>query len=103
MSAEIHVGDIGTQFIITLKDQDNAVMDISAVITKQIILKKPSGISVIKTATFVTDGTDGKIYYRAITDDLNESGDWEIQAKVITDDPYTWNSSIGEFLVEDNL
>ena len=60
---EIHVGDIGTVFTLTIKD-GSSVIDLSGATTKQIILRKPDRVtSSTKTASFVTDGSDGKIKY----------------------------------------
>ena len=62
---EIQQNDIGTKFLVTIKDGDSAV-DISGASTKQIIIKKPSGETLTNSASFNSDGTDGKIYYNAI-------------------------------------
>ena len=59
---EIHVDDVGTQFLLTIMD-GSAAVDISSASTKQIIIKKPSGTKMTKSATFSSDGSDGKIYY----------------------------------------
>jgi len=98
---EIHVGDIGTVFKGTVMD-DTVAVDISGATTKQIILKKPSGEKLTKTAIFVTDGSDGQIAYTTISGDLDEPGGWEIQAKVILASG-TWYSDVGNFDVHPNL
>ena len=56
---EIRVGDIGTKFQVTVKDGASVVDISSATSTKQIILKKPDGTTLTKSATFSSDGTDG--------------------------------------------
>jgi hypothetical protein len=99
---EIHKNDVGTVFNVTIKDQSNAIVDISAATTKQIIFTDPEGTDVAKTATFNTDGTDGKINYVILVDDLDLVGLWKMQAKVITP-AGTWHSNITEFNVLDNL
>ena len=58
---EIHLDDVGTKFLVTVKD-GSSVVDISSAGTKQILIKKPSGTKLTKTATFNSDGTDGKMY-----------------------------------------
>lgn len=95
--AEIHLDDIGTRFTVTIMDDDE-VVDLSSYTTKQIILSKPSGEKLTKTATFLTDGTDGVIYYDSISGDLDEVGLWRIQA--ILD---TFHSNISTFKVYRNL
>lgn len=80
---EVHLGDIGTSFRLTIKDQDEAVVDISGATTKKITFEKPSGDSVEKNATFVTDGTDGKMEYVTVSGDLDETGWWRYQGYVV--------------------
>ena len=70
---EIHINDVGTKFLVTVTDGASAV-NISSAGTKQLIFKKPSGTKLTKAAVFNTDGTDGKMYYNAIADDLDETG-----------------------------
>ena len=98
---EIHLGDIGTVFTITLKEDDTAV-NISTATTKQIIFLDPSQSATAKTAEFTDDGSNGKIYYTTIANDLDEAGIWQIQAKVIMPTG-TWWSNTEEFKVYPNL
>lgn len=98
---EIHVGDVGTELICTIKDGDSAV-DISAG-SAVIRLRKPqTGTVVQKTAVFVSDGTDGQIKYVTVSGDLDEAGTWQIQAQV-TISTNTWNSDVQNFEVHPNL
>lgn len=95
---EIHVGDVGTQFTITILDQDDVAVDLSGYSTKQLIFTKPGGTSLTKTASFATDGTDGIIQYTSIAGDLDEAGIWQIQAIL-----NSFHSNIGTFTVHRNL
>lgn len=104
MSQEIHLGDIGTAFRITLKD-GNDIVDVSSAVgvgTKTITFKKKDGTVVEKEATFFTNGVDGVIQYITIEDDLDQLGSWEIQAKV-TLTSGTWRSNTDKFRVYENL
>jgi len=76
---EIHLNDVGTLFKILIKDGDE-VRDISTMTVKELLFKKPCGTLLTKTASFLTDGTDGYITYTTIADDLDEAGLWQIQA-----------------------
>ena len=102
MSAnEIHQDDIGTAFTITVQDDTTAV-NISTATTRQIKFKKPSGTVLIKTGVFVTDGTDGKLRYTSVADDLDEAGKWYLQVYLVLTN-WTGHSDQGEFVVYSNL
>ena len=98
---EIHQNDIGTKFVVTVKD-GSSVVNISSASTKQIIIKKPGGATLTKSAVFSTDGTDGIIYYSAVSGDLDETGTYKIQGKVIITDG-TFYTDIQSFKVHRNL
>ena len=65
-------------------------------------LKNPAGTKLTKSAAFDSDGTDGKIYYAAVAGDLDETGTYEIQGKVIVTDG-TFYTDIQTFKVHRNL
>lgn len=101
MASEIHVGDIGTQLIMTVKD-DGDIVDISGASLLQVIIKKPDGQTYTKTGTLYTDGTDGKMYYTSLSGDFNAAGNYKIQGKV-TLSGGTYYTSISDFKVYCNL
>ena len=83
MSNCIYVGDEGTIFRVQLLDCDTGLaIDISAATVKEIIFEDPLGAVVRKTATFMTDGTDGYIEYTTITGDIDMSDTWTIQGYI---------------------
>lgn len=94
---EIHVDDVGTEFIVTIEDCDGPV-DISAYTPLELTFAKPDGTKVTKTATFLTDGTDGKIHYITVAGDIDAEGTWQIQGLV-----GGFHSSISSFPVYRNL
>jgi len=101
---EIHINDVGTKILVTVKDDTSAV-DVSAASAggaKQIIIKKPSGTKLEKTAVFNSDGTDGKIYYLIAANDFDEAGTYKIQGKVVISDG-TFYTDIQSFKVHRNL
>lgn len=103
MACEIHEGDIGTIFRLTIVDCDSVAIDISTATVKDIVFKKPDGTSVTKAGVFYTNGTDGIIDYTTIADDLNMIGEnWKIQA-VVTLSTGRWSSDVGTFTVYGNL
>ena len=98
---EVRVGDIGTRFKVTLKD-GASVVSISSATTKQIILKKPDGTKLTKSATFSSDGTDGIMYYDTVSGDLDVAGVWKLQGKVVIS-AGTFSTDIYSFKVHRNL
>ena len=92
MTIYVHNGDIGTVFELTIKDTDEAVIDVSTAAVKYIYFQDPTGARMRKTATFTTDGTDGKIQYVTIAGDIDEVGTWQVQGYVET--------SLGKFYTE---
>lgn len=100
-STDMHVGDIGTVIEVTLYD-GGSVVDISSATVKQFMLEKPDGTTVTKSASFTTDGTDGKLRYTTIANDLDTAGDWQLQVYVEMT-AGKWNSDVGAFTVLPNL
>jgi len=98
---EIHLNDIGTVFEATIMD-GAVVVDISTATTKQLILRGPNGISKTKSASFTTNGTDGKLRYVTVANDLNVTGQWSWQAYVVLSNG-AWHSDVAEFIVHENL
>lgn len=90
--------DTGSIFRVTVKKQDNTVWDISAATTIQIKFEKPSGSTAIKTASYTTDGTDGKMEYVSVSGDLDEVGEWQVQGRVVSGSQ-DLRTTIGKFQV----
>jgi hypothetical protein len=102
----IQVGDIGTIIRVTIqdlqKDGTTPALDVSTATTQQFIFAKPSGATLTVTSTFTTDGTDGNVQYTTVSGDINESGNWRLQVKLIFPTG-TWHTDIGTFRVHDNI
>ena len=105
---EIHVGNIGTVFEVTLYSNASDALDVSTALgatDKQIIFSRPDGSIVTNNASFVGDGSDGKIDYTTVlAAELDQTGRWNIQAKVILTGPArTFRTNVGSFFVWGNL
>ena len=99
---EIHVGDVGTKLTVVITDAGTPV-DISTASTKNILLLKPDGKTLLtKAGTFTTDGTNGSMYYIVVTGDLDTPGEWQIQALVIIG-ATTFHSDVQTFTVYPNI
>jgi hypothetical protein len=99
---EIHRGDIGTVFKVTIKDS-SVVVDISSSTTKQLIFKKPSGEKLEKNASYFTNGSDGIITYTTVDGDLDEEGMWKLQGKIVLSGGNTFNTDLTSFKIHRNL
>lgn len=93
---------IGVAIICTITEDGTAV-NVSTVSTKQVILQKPDGTSVTKTASFTNTGTDGKIQYTTISGDIDTIGIWGVQGAVIFSGGFNGRSDVQQFEVKDNL
>ena len=99
---EIHLNDVGTQFIATIFDNNGNIINLSSYTTLQLHFTKPDGIKVIQTAVFLTNGSDGNIYYTTVTGDLNQKGFWKLQGYVALGSN-SWYSDIYTFRVVGNI
>ena len=99
-SDEIREGDVGTVLEVEIREDDVA-LDVSDATTKQILLRQPDGTTLTKTATFSSDGTDGRIRYVVVDGDLT-AGRWAIQGRVVTGSG-EWSTEIEAFKVHPNL
>lgn len=76
------IGDIGFNVELDITDEDGNVFDISTATVKQIVFVKPDQSTITVDASFVTNGSDGKIYYNVSTSILDYVGRWLIYAVV---------------------
>lgn len=103
MACTIFENDVGTIFKVKIVDCDTGdVIDISAATTLQITFKKPDKKTVTKTAAFSTDGSDGYLQYVVVDGDIDMVGIWNLQAYV-AGVGFKNNSTVGTFVVDDNL
>ena len=98
----VHVGDIGTALILTVRDQDGKIVDLSQVSALSMVLLKPDLTTLMKTAVLVTDGKDGQMQYVTIANDLDQPGVWRRQG-IVTIGAGKWESDTVSFSVEANL
>lgn len=103
MAAEIHVGDIGTSFRATVKDEEDEIVNLSTANTLLMWFRKPDGSVAEFTASLYTDGTDGVIEYITEENDLDQPGRWKSQGVVGFPDGSLIHSDIHTFKVYDNL
>jgi hypothetical protein len=68
---DVQVGEWGFSIEFVFTDKNGAPIDISAATSMLIIIRKPNGVKLTKTASFTTDGKDGKIKYTTVNGDFD--------------------------------
>lgn len=101
MPGEIRVGDVGTVFEFTVKEE-GVVKDVSAASVKNIIFLRPDGSVLIRPLSFTTNGADGKVRYMTVAGDLSEAGDWHAQGQ-LTLPGGSWKTTQTPFHVHPNI
>jgi hypothetical protein len=80
--AKFHLNDVGTIIVITLMNLGLPV-NLSQMTVRQLQFRKPgAAANVIRTASLVTDGTDGKMQYTWASGDLDIVGIWLLMVYV---------------------
>jgi hypothetical protein len=100
---EIHQYDIGTRFLITVKENDEPI-DVTYSTNRQLFFKKPSDTVISKTALVFNDGSasSGIMYYDTVANDLDEVGIWKLQGRLELASG-TYSTNIYTFKVHCNL
>ena len=103
MANEIHVDDIGTRFLLTVKDS-GVVVNLAPATLLQVNFRKPDDTVVNKTASTLVDGSiiSGVMYYDTIAGDLDQAGHYKLQGKVRLTSG-TYYTDIHTFKVHCNL
>lgn len=95
------VGAIGTIFRATLKVD---IGDLSGATRMEFLVLKPDGTTTTWTAVFTTNGSDNKIEFKTVTlADLDQPGQWEIQAYAETADGKWYTPDRYQFKVVRNI
>ena len=104
MASEIHLDDIGTRFLMTVKDDGNLanISGIDGESVYQVNFRKPSDTVINRVPTLIDFGVSGAMYYDAVAGDLDEAGHYKLQAKVVIPSG-TFYTDIYTFKVHCNL
>jgi hypothetical protein len=103
------VGCSGLAIVVTFKDQNQNVIDLSPLgvgTATSIYLRRPNGRVTSHIAAFLTDGTDGRVVYHTTLGDIDVPGDWWIQARVVntvTPDDLDFFTDVQPFRVAENI
>ncbi len=96
--AQLHVGDVGTEIVVTVVDQAGAAVNISGATELTIYLTRPNRTVLTKTAVLDTNGVNGKMKYVTQSGDLSVAGTWKVQGYVAG--ASGWSGSTREASVE---
>ena len=104
MASEIHKDDVGTRFLITVKDDGNLVniSGVSGGSIHQVSFRKPSDTIIERNATLQDYGVSGVMFYDSVAGDLDEAGVYKLQAKVIVPSG-TYYTDLYTFKVHSNI
>jgi hypothetical protein len=81
--AEIHLNDIGTVPRLTVyRENGDLETSLGSATKLRIKLQDPGGTSVTKIAVLSTDGSDGKMQYTTVLNDVDDVGSWKIQGYI---------------------
>jgi len=97
----IQIGAVGLVIELEVKE-GYCPLDISDATIKNIIIKKPDNTVVTKPAAFESSGTNGLIYYKTVIGDLDQAGEYSVQAYLETP-AFVGYSTITSFMVYANL
>lgn len=96
------IGNAGLQFKVTFLDSEGQPLNISGATAKKINLLKPDGTMVQKTASYLTNGIDGAIYFVTGANDIDAAGLWYVQGEV-TVGGSTLTTALGQFEANANI
>lgn len=106
ISPIIRKGDVGT--ILRWTVAESIPIDVSKASVKQVKIMRPDNSHLTKDLVFSTspmdtnDGTDGRVEYKTISDDINQKGTYRWQLFLVFLD-WSGHSWMGTFTVEDVL
>jgi len=103
MASEIHQDDIGTRFLVTVKD-DGIAVNLTSATLKQLNFRKPDDTVLNRAASGLGGGSEssGIMYYDTVAGDLDAVGVYKMQGKVSIPSG-TYYTDIYTFKVHSNL
>jgi hypothetical protein len=102
MPEQIHVGDIGIDFEVTVLE-DGSGKDLSSASTITMKFRDPNNGIFSKAAAFVSSGIDGKVHYETEAGLLHMKGQWDLQVVITFPGGDVWHTDIVNFHVHPNI
>ena len=99
---DLQKNDYGFDIVCTISDDEGAV-DISGATEGIVVFDNPEKNGIFtKNLDFVTDGTDGKAFYKFENGMLDIHGTWQVQCK-LTMPSKSFHTSFTSFSVDSNI
>lgn len=98
---EFGLNDVGSILRLTVQENDEP-KDISSATAINFLFKKPDETVTEKVGAFDTNGSNGKVTYTIVANDLDQVGLYEVQVKITTTG-WTGISSSYTFFVRQTL
>lgn len=97
----LHVNDYGTAFRLTIKDQDDNVVNLSSG-SGTITFYKPDKTTFTRSLTMPNGGSDGLVSYTTQSGEMNQVGIWSLSAYIMIPSG-NYSTNVPEFRVLANL
>ena len=75
------LGDVGTSFAHTLKDQDGNYVDVATAQSRVMTFSRPDSSSFVRNP--IPTGRPGEVEYVTQPGDINQTGVWKVQTRVV--------------------
>jgi len=101
---EIHKDDVGTRFLVTIKDNVHARVDLTGATLKQLNFRQPDDTVLNRSGLSLGADSDssGIMYYDTVVGDLDTAGVYKMQGKVSIPSG-TFYTDVYTFKVHSNL
>lgn len=93
MAAEVHIGDVGTLYRVTITDSGTP-LDLTPATTTELIFRFGAAAPVVKPATVETDGTYWYLVCEAEAGFHAQAGPYRVQARVVFPDGSVYHSDV---------
>lgn len=90
------------RLVVAVVDEAGNPINLMTASSKKLLILTPQGTSIVKNASLLTTGVDGKLAYTTTTADLKEVGYYQVQAKFTIGDK-TQTTRRAKFRVGGNI
>ncbi len=88
----------GVRMIATI-DENDVPLNVAPYPTRRLYFQKPNGTVLTQTASLLTDGSDGKIFYETPAGFFDTAGTWYLRGRVEIDAAHSYPTAWRKFVV----